>query len=251
MLLQGRLIRLGLVEQVGDAAHLRAHAGGGHHHLTATPGYARIHVGHIVAITQGHFVLVNGVRLFGRSNAFAGQGGLLDLEGGRHEEASIGRHAVAGLHQHHVARHQPLGFDLDGLAVTAHARDILHHLLQRGQAGLSLGFATHAQDGVEDRQQHEDNGRTPLAREDQAERGSGQQDDLHKIFVLTQESLQARFLLFGGQFIGAILRKALLRLCTTQPFGRIDLQLFCHFVHRHGIPVGLTLSRRCHDLLSP
>ena len=98
-------------------------------------------IGHAVAVAQRHFGLVDSLRVFGRGDALAGQGGLLDLHRGRNEQASIGRHAVARLHQHDVARHNLFGFDLDGLAVAAHAGDVLHHLFQRGQAGLGLGFA--------------------------------------------------------------------------------------------------------------
>ena len=90
-------------------------------------------------------------------------------------------------------------FDLDRLAVAAHAGDVLHHLLERGQAGLGLGFAAQAQHRVEDRQDDQHDRRAHIARDDQVDHGGAQQDDLHEILVLAQEGLQARFLLLGGQ----------------------------------------------------
>ena len=84
--------------------------------------------------------------------ALAGQGGLLDLQRGGDEQAPVGGHAVARLHQHDVAGHELLGVDLDDRAVAAHAGDVLQHLLQRGEAGLGLGFLAQAQHGVEDGQ---------------------------------------------------------------------------------------------------
>ena len=73
-----------------------------------------------------------------RRRALPGQGRLLDLERGRHQQPPVGRDAVARLDEHDVARHQLLGVDLDRHAVAPHAGDVLEHLLQRGQARLGL-----------------------------------------------------------------------------------------------------------------
>ena len=43
LLLQRRLVRLGLVEQRGDAADLGVHPGAGDDHLAAAPGDRRVH----------------------------------------------------------------------------------------------------------------------------------------------------------------------------------------------------------------
>ena len=88
--------------------------------------------------------------------ALAGEGGLLDLEGGGHEQPAVGRHAVAGLEQHDVARHQLGGVDLDGDAVAPHPGDVLQHLLQRGQARLGLGLLAQPEHRVEDREADQD-----------------------------------------------------------------------------------------------
>jgi len=42
--------------------------------------------------------------------------------------------------------------------------------------------------------------------------GRTQQDELHKILVLAYEFLEARFLLFFGQLVGAVFLQALLGL---------------------------------------
>ena len=103
------------------------------------------------------------------------------------KQAAVGGDAVARLHQHDVARHQPLGVDLDRLPVAAHAGDGLEHLLQRRQAGLGLGLPAQAQHGVEDGQADQHERRPHLAGDDQADHGGRQQDDLHEVAVLAQE----------------------------------------------------------------
>ena len=147
-------------------------------------------------------------RLRGR-DAFAGQRGFLDLEGRGDEQAAVGRDAVARLDQHDVARHQLARVDLDRLAVAAHAGDVLHHLLERGQAGLGLGLLVHAQHRVEDGQADQHECRADLLREDLVDDRRAEQDHLHEVAVLAQERLQARFLLLGGQHVRAVLLQTL------------------------------------------
>ena len=94
-----------------------------------------------------------------------------------------------------------------------------------------------------------------VARDHQAEHGRAQQDDLHEVLVLAQESLQPRFLLLGGQHVGAVLLQALLRFSRAQPLGRIDLQLLCHCIRRQGVPFwlfcGWCWHRFCHGASLP
>ena len=181
--------------------------------------------------------------VFGDGDALAGERGLLDLERGGHEEPTVGRHAVARLDQHDVARHQLARVDLDRLAVAAHAGDVLHHLLQRGQAGLGLGLLAHAQHRVEDRQADQHERRADLLREDLVDDGRAEQDHLHEVVVLAQERLPARLLLLGRELVGAVLRRPLLHLGRSQPLRRVDLEPARHLVHRGGVPRAADVGR--------
>jgi hypothetical protein len=55
-------------------------------------------------------------------------------------QAAIRRHAVACLDEHNVAGNDLLGWNLERLAATAHARLDDEQLLQRGDAGLGLAL---------------------------------------------------------------------------------------------------------------
>ena len=157
-------------------------------------------------------------------SALAGEGRLLDLEGGRHQQPTVGRHPVARLEEHDVARHQLGGVDLDGHAVTAHPGDVLQHLLERRQARLRLGLLTQAQHRVEDREADQDDRGARLAGDDLVHDRRAHQDDLHQVLVLAQERLQPRLRLLGGEHVGTVLRPPPLHLRRRQPAGRVDLE---------------------------
>ena len=118
--------------------------------------------------------------------------------------------------------------------------DILHRPGQRRQAGRGFGFAAQAQQRVEDRQDDQHDRRAPLTGEDDVDQRRHQQDDLHEVFVLAQERLQARFLLLIRQLVGTVLLQALLRFGGAQALGGINLQLFGDVFRRQRIPLGLT-----------
>ena len=181
LLLQRRLVGLGVGEQVGDVADLGVHAGGGDDDLAAAAGDRGVHVGHARAVPERHVVTRHrGDRLADRE-ALAGERGLLDLEGRGDADPAVGRDPVAGLDQHDVARHQLLGVDLDGLAVPAYPGDGLHHLGQRLDALLGLGLLAQADHRVEQGQSGQDHRRAHVAGDDQVHDGRDQQDDLHEV----------------------------------------------------------------------
>ena len=70
-----------------------------------------------------------GASVLQHRSALAGERGLLDLQGGGHQQPTVGGHPVARLEEHDVARHQLGGVDLDRHPVAAHAGDVLQHLL--------------------------------------------------------------------------------------------------------------------------
>ena len=124
--------------------------------------------------------------------ALAGERRLLDLQGGRHEQPAVGRHAVARLEEHDVARHQLGGVDLDRHAVAAHPGDVLQHLLEGGQARLGLGLLPQAEHRVEDRQADQHDRGARLAGDHLVHDRRAHQDDLHQVLVLAEERLQRR-----------------------------------------------------------
>ena len=81
-------------------------------------------------------------------------GGLLDLERGRAQHATVGGHEVARLERDDVARDQVAGVDLDDLSTAAHPGGHLHHLGERRHRRLGLGLLAVAHRSVE-QGQHE------------------------------------------------------------------------------------------------
>ena len=122
VLLERRPARLHGLEHARDPAELGVHAGGGDHRATAAVGRGRAGKGHVAAVTDREAGVVQraGV-LFGR-HRFAGQGRFLDLQVDRFDQPRIGRHAVAGSQQDHVAGHELPGRDLALLPATEHGR---------------------------------------------------------------------------------------------------------------------------------
>ena len=137
--------------------------------------------------------------------ALPGERRLLDLQGGRHEQPAVGRHAVAGLEEHDVARHQLGGVDLDRHAVAPHPGDVLQHLLEGRQARLRLRLLAQAEHRVEDRQADQHDRGARLAGDHLVHDRGADQDDLHQVLVLAQEGLQARLRLLGGEHVRAVL----------------------------------------------
>ncbi len=125
-------------------------------------------------------------------HTFAGKGGLFDLQRRRDEEPTVGRHHVAGLDEHNVARHDLARVDFDGLAVSSNPGDLLHHSLQGGQTGLRLGFLPQPHHRVEKGQQEQDEGGASVVRDKLVPDSGDNQDNLHEVLILAKECLPAR-----------------------------------------------------------
>ena len=218
--LQGRLALLGIGQRVGNLAHLGVHAGLGHHHAAAAVHHGGAHVDHVLPVTQGHVIGVvpqmDQVDELGDGDGFAGQGGLLHLHAGALQHASIRRDGVSRLQQHHIAHHQLLAADGDGLAVTQHLAGGGGHLLQCFDGLLRLALLIHAQHGVDDDHEQDDDhvGKAFVLhhRQHGADGGGGQQNDDHGIGHLLEEPLDEGVLLGLRQLVSAVFGKALRRL---------------------------------------
>jgi len=86
-------------------ADLGAHAGGGDDHLAAAARHRGVHERHVEPVAQPYVLLSDGVRVFERRHALAGQGRFFDLERSGYDEAPVGWDPIAGFEQHDVARH--------------------------------------------------------------------------------------------------------------------------------------------------
>ncbi len=153
-----------------------------------------------------------------------GEGRFLDLQGGRHDQPTVGRHAVARLEEDDVARHQLRGIDLDRGAVAPHPGDVLQHLLQGRQARLGLRLLPQAEDRVEHRQADEDDGGARFAGDHLVHDRGTDEDDLHQVLVLAQEGRDGRLRLLGREDVRAVLLPPLLHLRVGEPPRRIHVE---------------------------
>jgi hypothetical protein len=156
------------------------------------------------------------VDLLGHRHALAGQRRLVDLERGGGQDAAVGRHEVARLDVDDVARHELLHRQLAQGAVTANLGLDDHHLLECGDAGRRLALLVQAHRRVEQRQPDEHDAGGDLARQEQAQHAGGEQDDLHRVLVLTEECLPARLLGGLGELVRAVRRASRVRLAARQ-----------------------------------
>ena len=162
---RGRLALHGL-DQLGDAAQLGVHARGGDGCHAAAVGDHRAHIDHIPPVAHGAGPEVRSARapgVFFHRLRLAGQGGFLDAQVDRLQQAAVGGHQRAGLQQHHVARHQLAGRDLDHVAV-APDLDRGHGQLFEGGHGLfGAVLLAEAQHGVEHDDGQDGDGVLPVA----------------------------------------------------------------------------------------
>jgi hypothetical protein len=140
LLLQRRRSVSVAAQQTGDAADLGVHAGGGDDQLAAAAGDRGVHEDHVLAVAEWHVGPVDRVGAFTRRLALAGERRLLDLEVVGQQQAAVGGHAVAGLDQHDVARHQLAGGHVGQLAVAAHP-GLRHQHLRSASSDRSARFS--------------------------------------------------------------------------------------------------------------
>ena len=222
LLLQRRLLLLRPGQDAGDLAHLRVHAGGGDHHAAPAVGHGGAHIGHVAAVAQGHLA-GKGLRGLGGGDAFAGEGGLLNLQGGTGQQPSVGGDRVPGLQQDDIAGYQAAALQLRDGAAPQDLAGGGGHGLQSLDGGLGLALLDHAQNGVQQHHRQDDQhlgeGLMGQVVGDGGHGGGGHEDQQHGVLQLLQKTLKQGGL--GGlpQTVGAVLPQAGLRL----PAGKAGL----------------------------
>ena len=213
--LQRRLLLLRPGQDTGDLAHLRVHSGGGDHHAAPAIGNGGAHVGHVPAVPQGH-VAGKGIRGLGGGDAFAGEGGLLNLQGGAGQQPPVGGDGVPGLQQDDIAGYQAAALQLRDGAVPQDLAGGGGHGLQGLDGGLGLALLDHAQNGVQQHHRQDDQhlgkGLVGQIVGDGGHGGGGHEDQQHGVPQLLQKPLEQGGL--GGlpQAVGAVFRQTALRL---------------------------------------
>ncbi len=179
--------------------------------------------------------------LLGGGLALAGEGGLLDLERGSAEHATVGGHEVAGLERDDVARDQVAGVDLDDLTAAPHPGGHLHHLGEGGHGGLGLGLLAVAHRGVEEGQPEQQR-RGGLLVDHEADDRRAEQQQLHEVAVLGEEHAPRGDL--GGlvELVRAVLGPPTGGLVGVQPTRCVDVESVEHVVGGEGVPAGPLVS---------
>ncbi len=139
------------------------------------------------------------------------------------DDPGIGRNAVAGFQQQHVAGHEMRGLHQRGLAVAAHPGDGRQHVLQRRQRGLGPMFLEKAEQGVDEDDDGDDHGVLEIAHRAR-QHGRAEQDDDEKAPELVEKLEPDRARRRFGETVGAVALEAGLRLGDRQSRRRIDCQ---------------------------
>ena len=140
--------------------------------------------------------------------ALAGEGGLVDLQIDRGDDATIGGDAVAGFHDDDVAGDQVDGGCGLELTIATDPGGGGQHALQRVERCFGAILLDEADGGVrQNHHQHHDR-RLQLTGHGKADGGGPQQDEDEEVLELQQELLPTRHPRLGFQGIGAMLLEA-------------------------------------------
>ena len=138
--------------------------------------------------------------VLGDRRALAGERRLLRLERRRAEDATVGRHDVAGLHLYEVAGHDVDGRDLEQLTAPEHPGEGNLHLGQRIHAGPGGQLLAGPQHDVQHDEQAHDDGRRHLI-DDQADDGDAHQHEVHRVAELLERHRPDRRRLLTGDLV--------------------------------------------------
>ena len=111
------------LEQGGDSAECRAHAGGGDNHEAASVGDRRAAEHHVAAIgDKGAVRLLDHLGRLVDGHRFAGERGFIDPKVGCLEQAPVGDDEVSRIEVDDVASNDVASREQDGGAITADPR---------------------------------------------------------------------------------------------------------------------------------
>ena len=238
LLLQRRILVVGLGQHVGDLADLRVHAGAGDDRTAGALSDGRAVEDHVGTIAErlGAFQRIG---LLADRYGFAGQARLGDAQRRGGEQSSIGGDGVALAEHDDVAGHDIGRIDVNELAVAQHRSLRRGHLGERLDRLLGAGFLNVPQYRVDDQDQDDDNrierqhfaafraGRgVGLFNEprDQRDDGGRQQQVYQRILELGQELLPLGHRRRAGQLVRTEFLKSPLGLGFAQADGRIDIK---------------------------
>ena len=221
---------------------LRRHPGRGDGEPTRSAGHVRVHVDHVGPVSERRVGIADRLEPLRDGHALAGQRRLAHLERRRLEQAPVRRDEVAGIERHDVAGHETLRRQLDEPAVAAHARLDDHHLLERSDCFGRLPLLAKPEHRVEERQEQDHEAGAELVQRPDAANACDEQDDLHRVVVLTDEHAPARLGLGRREHVRTVRLQPHLGLRLRQTAGRVDVQVLGDLLGRQRVPM---LVRRC------
>ena len=257
--LQRRRLVLRLLQQTGDAAHLRAHAGRGHDRPPVPVGGGGAAEHHVVAIAERR-VAVDRRRVLGHRDALAGQRGFGGLQRRRFDEAPVGRDRVALFDEHDVAGdHVGRGDALP--AAAAHDRGASRgHRAQGGDRGLGARLLQVAHRRVEEHDREDRDGFVGQRRvaldqpQDGGDRRRHQQQHDEDVLELGEEAAPRRDRGLRRQLVAAVALEARSRLVVAEAVLKVRAELGRQLAGRSSIGwrhgVSAILDRWARRLLS-
>jgi hypothetical protein len=124
------------------------------------------------------------------------------------DQAQIGRHLVARLQLHQIARHQGFGFQRHQPSVAPDHGVGREHLTDRLERVLGLALLHEADGGIDEHHAEDDAGVEPVLQQ-RRDRTGGQQHIDEDVVELTQEAQQGTLALGFREEVGSIAFQAL------------------------------------------
>ena len=221
--LKWRLARGDRRQHRRDLAYLRLHPGLGDHHGRRAAGDRGVLEDQIAAVSERNIRVVQRIRVLRYRRAFTGQCGFLRLQGGGGEQPSVGSDDVSCLDLDDVTRHQFGSVELNQVPVTNDPCLGRLHLGEGVDAGPCLQLLSSSEDDVEhDEHRHHDCCRHFT--DGDADRGHGDEHQVHRIFQLQQRDRPRRRRWRRGDFVRPVASSPLVGLIRLQSALRVRLQ---------------------------
>ena len=223
--------------QRADPAHFGLRTGGGYDATAAPIGDSRPHVNHVALVAERHLRIGQRGGGFRDRQGFAGQRRFIQLQLDVLDNATIGRHAVAGGQHHDVTRHKLLRGDLVRFTFAQHVGGGYRLAAQGGKGAGRLPFGCKANGGVQ--QDHYQDGQCfrHITKCERHARGHHQQAD-HEVGELPAEQGEDRALARLWQRIGAVTQEPRGSVLAAQAAVQIGIQRSRHLLCGLRVPAG-------------